>query len=694
MSNKYKKIFAFMIVIMVLHISGLSARGACDQMHFDLRPNMNPEWMPSPGSADIMDITGTLTIDQQVRTGDEIGVFYQGFLCGATCIDRFDGSFLINIFNYNAIINNKGPRIGNALEIRLWDAKKGIELTSGFQVSILSSTVKDASGRLTWKHNDDEPWRVDISYNSLVMVTKVEPNENYADRSQEITITGTNYAAGARVRIGSTELSQVSYINGTTLKATVPARLLPVGTYDVTVIVGERSGTLPNGYKVLPAPVSVTKIEPNENYSDLTREITITGSGFAAGAIVKIGTLELTQVNYINTATLKVTVPAQYLSVGTYDLTVIIGSTSTTVPNGFKVLPSATPRPAKLTPDNGSNEQVVLVWIIGSNLFSGSQVTLGTTPLKVTGYSGDVIIYAEIPAGLSAGSYPITVTTSAGLVGVLPDAYTVRSAPVSVTGVDPNKCFNNQSQEITITGKSFSSESKVTIGSQELTQVSFVNTTTLRAIVPADFLQVGIYDLAVTAGGTTGSLPKGFTIQLGPEERVSLTRGLNLICYPVTVPSSYISYDFLTQYFTPQSLQSLWHYDNQSEQWQVAYWNGQSPAGDIFTINNGDGYLVYSKVHQDLVFPGMNASFETNLYQGINLVSFSVPSASFTSFDLLQEMLDRQVEVVAIQRHEKTSGRWYIAFCQSGKPAGDNFPIYKDESYIIYMKKDKLAFLP
>jgi len=692
-SKNYKHVLIFIIAVILLQIGSLSASGA---NHFVF--GWKAGWMPIPESKDIMIMAGTVVINQQIHVGDEIGVFFQGTLCGMRRIETDSnegGAYGINIYNHNAVEN--GPYEGDVLDIRLWDSKNLKELTTGIQVTISNTEIKNSAGLLIWRWiSSDTPWNVDINYNSLVTITRIEPSENYIDRTQEITITGINFAAGAQVKIGSTSLSQVSYISATTLKATVPANSLSLGTYDLTVIAGGKSGTLPNGFRVVAAPASVTRVDPNENYADRTQEIIITGTGFTAGARVQIGTIELAQVTFVNSTTLKATITAQLLSVGTYDLAVIMESTRVTLTNGFRVLPPATPRITTISPNNRANDQPVPVLIIGSNLFSGSLVKLGSTFLKVTGYSDDInIIYAEVPAGIEAGTYAVTVISPAGLEGVLANAYKVTAAPVSITQVSPNTSYGNLSQEITVTGKNFTTGAKVKIGSTALSQVTFINTTTLKATVPAGLFSVGTYDLVVAVGDTNAALTNGFTIQQGQEEKMSLIRGLNLVGYPVPAPSSYFSYDFLSQYFTPQSLDSLWHYNSQSNQWEITSWNNEGfPSGDRFAIKNGEGYLVYAKTKKDLAFPGVGAIFETNLYKGMNLVTFSPPSVSFTSYDVVQGLVNGQAEIVAIQRYEKTSGRWYITFCQAGQATGDKFLINKDESYLVYMKKDRLAWIP
>lgn len=693
MSKNYKNILIFIIAMMILQIGGLSAWGQTTR-HYNnlvLSPS-DPLWTPGPDSPDIMEISGTLTIDQNVRMGDEVGIFYNGTLCGTDLISRRDGMFNISVFNSKLVKN--GPVAGSVLDVKLWDSVKKEEITSKLQVTILSPEVKNVSNRLIWKLNTPgTPWRMDISYNTLLGITKVEPNQNYADQAKQITITGYNFAAGATVKIGTYQLTSVTFDSATSLRATIPANALSAGTYKITVTVGTMTGTLPNGFTVLAAPVSVTAVTPNNCFINRSQEITITGKNFTAGAQVVIGSTALTSVTYVSSTTLRATVPDNFLSAGTYDVIVTAGGESITLARGFEVMITlATPQIFTLVPTQDYNNKTVSIVIFGSKLFSGSQVKLGSLLLKATGYSDDAIIYAEIPAGTAAGTYPVTVISPTGTEGTF-NSYQVLAAPISVTGVDPNHSANNLSQEITIRGSNFPSGATVKIGAKGLTQVSFINSSTLKATVPSGFLPVGTYNLVVASGENTGTLPNGFTVQPGSEERVSLARGLNLISYPVPVPSSsYSSYDFITQYFTPQSLDSLWHYNSQSGQWEIDSWNN-GPTGK-FMIKNGEGYLVYSKFKQDLVFPGISAPFETNLYKGMNLVSFSPPNGSFTSYDLLQSMVNGPTEVAALQRYENTSGRWYITFFLSGKATGDEFPIKKDESYIVYMKKDKLAWIP
>ncbi|MCL6582930.1 MAG: IPT/TIG domain-containing protein [bacterium] len=517
MPKRWKGILIVLSTILWLQVYQSAVWG----QHFNIE--FKSDALPSFDS--FTDIGGILTINSQTRTGDEVGVFYQGICCGRTTVDRSDGVYVVHVFNFTVLKDNIGPREGDVLEVRIWDAQRKVEIrpgTPGYVVNILDSAVKNASGNLIYKPNQTGKWRVDISYTVQMDVTQVVPNQSYTNQTQEITITGKNFSQGARVTIGTVELSGVTFVNATTLKATVPASL-PEGTYDLTVTVGGVSATLPGGFKVVAKPM---------------------------------------------------------------------------------------PRISRIIPNKAPNDQVTSIVILGSNLMEGSIVKIGTVALGNLVYSGDYMsIDAEVPAGIPAGVYPVKV---------------------------------------------------------------------------------------IGPGGETFELSAGFTVLQGHAETMNLVCGLNFIAYPVAAPKSYMSYDFITNYFSPQTLDSLWYYKNLDDQWVVTYWDSQGlPSGDNFAIENGKGYLLYSKTDGKISFPGLASPFETQLYRGVNLVSFNPPSSfpNYTSYDLIQYMLNRQFKVVAIQRYEKDSGRWQITFGVSGKPMGDNFIISKDESYLVYMREDKSIIL-
>ncbi|MEW5817682.1 MAG: IPT/TIG domain-containing protein, partial [Spirochaetota bacterium] len=519
MPKRCKGIFIIIAAILLLQAYLVSA---CGPKHFDVESNWKIDFLPDISS--FTDIGGILKINGQTRTCDEIGVFYKGICVGRTTVESEEGIYVLHIFNYTAFkdgvwAGDNGPTTSSVLEVRIWDAQSGVEVkpgTQGYTVNILDSAVKNSAGNLIYKPNTSGKWRVDITYTMELDVTQVVPSQSYTGQSQEITITGKNFAQGAKVFIGTTELSSVIFQNSTTLKATVPATI-PEGTYDLTVTVGALSRTLTGVFKVLAK--------------------------------------QATKIN-------------------------------------------------RLIPNRAINDGVTPVTVVGLNLMEGSTVKIGNAKLTNLVYSGDhMTIDGDVPMGIPAGIYTVTV---------------------------------------------------------------------------------------IGPGGETCELARGFTVIQGKQETMNLVPGLNFVAYPSTAPASYKSYDFVSDFFSPQTMDSLWYYKNQDDRWEVTFWDNDGyPSGDNFAIENGKGYLLYSKVNDGPSFPGWGSPFETQLYRGTNVVSFSLPgtSSNYTSYDLIQYMLNQQLKVVAIQKYERESGRWQITFGLSGQPVGDKFSINKDESYVVYMKE-------
>ena len=94
----------------------------------------------------------------------------------------------------------------------------------------------------------------------------------------------------------------------------------------ILIILSVLSGVLGNRPPLLAAPFNalllVTDIEPNEGPNDLDIQITINGSGFAAGAEASLGDTALIDVAWVDETQLTASVPWG-MDAGTYPLTVI-----------------------------------------------------------------------------------------------------------------------------------------------------------------------------------------------------------------------------------------------------------------------------------------------------------------------------------------------------------------------------------
>jgi Domain of unknown function (DUF1929)/IPT/TIG domain/Glyoxal oxidase N-terminus len=77
-------------------------------------------------------------------------------------------------------------------------------------------------------------------------VSSVSPNNGPTSGGTAVTITGTNFAAGATASFGGTAATNVVVVNSTKITATTPAHA--AGAVTVTVTVNGQSGSLANGF--------------------------------------------------------------------------------------------------------------------------------------------------------------------------------------------------------------------------------------------------------------------------------------------------------------------------------------------------------------------------------------------------------------------------------------------------------------
>ena len=89
-------------------------------------------------------------------------------------------------------------------------------------------------------------------------VTSVSPNTGPTAGGTPVTITGTNFAAGATVTFGGTAATNVSVIGTTSITATTPAGTSGAAT--VTVTVSGQSGFLTNGFTYIVEPTAPTNV--------------------------------------------------------------------------------------------------------------------------------------------------------------------------------------------------------------------------------------------------------------------------------------------------------------------------------------------------------------------------------------------------------------------------------------------------
>jgi len=119
-----------------------------------------------------------------------------------------------------------------------------------------------------------------------VTISSIAPTSGPSIGGTPVTVTGTNFSAGATLSIGGAAAQNVTVIDQTTIAATTGPSVS--GTADVIVVSGGQTATLRGGYTYLlvenapPVISSVTArgTRANEpaNFADLDEEITVTAN--------------------------------------------------------------------------------------------------------------------------------------------------------------------------------------------------------------------------------------------------------------------------------------------------------------------------------------------------------------------------------------------------------------------------------
>jgi len=139
-------------------------------------------------------------------------------------------------------------------------------------------------------------------------VTNVTPNSGPTAGGTGVTITGTNFGAGARVDFGGTPATTFNVVNSTTMTATTPAHA--GGAVNVTVTnANGQAGTLLGGFTYIPPP-TVASVAPPSGPAVGGTVVTITGTNFTAGATVSFGGTAATGVIFVDAFTITATTPA------------------------------------------------------------------------------------------------------------------------------------------------------------------------------------------------------------------------------------------------------------------------------------------------------------------------------------------------------------------------------------------------
>ncbi len=279
-------------------------------------------------------------------------------------------------------------------------------------------------------------------------VTSVAPASGPTPGGTGVTITGTNFVAGATVTLGGSAATGVTVASSTTITATTPAHA--AGAVAVVVInLDAQSGTLPSGFTyVAPAP-TVSGVAPVSGPVAGGTPITITGANFVAGATVTLGGSAATGVTVLTSTTMSATTPAH--AAGAVAIVVTNPDTQTgTLPGGFTYNTAPAPTVTSVAPTSGSTAGGTAITVTGTNFAAGATLTLGGTPATGVAVVTGTTITATAPAH-TAGAVAVTVTNADAQSGSLPSGYTyTTSGPAMISFVQVNSAVPSSGSSVAV----------------------------------------------------------------------------------------------------------------------------------------------------------------------------------------------------------------------------------------------------
>jgi hypothetical protein len=337
-------------------------------------------------------------------------------------------------------------------------------------------------------------------------VTAVTPASGSTAGGTAVTITGSNFAAGATVAIGGVAATGVVVVNSKTITATTGASLTGGA---VSVDVSNPGGLTnpPNTLFTYLAPPAVTGVAPTVGPTAGGTAVTITGTNFVVGATVTFGAVAATNVVVASATSITATTPAG--AVGAVDVVVKNPNLLTgTLPGGFTY--AVPPTVTSVAPASGSTIGGTSITITGTGFQAGATVTFGGTAATNVIVVSATSITATTPAHI-AGAVSVLVTNFSGLSNPANSAFAYIAPPI-VTSIAPSSGSTAGGDVVTITGTGFQTTgtTAVSVGGIAATGVVVQNATTMKATTPAH--AVGAVNLVVTnPDGQAVTVTGGFT---------------------------------------------------------------------------------------------------------------------------------------------------------------------------------------
>lgn len=353
---------------------------------------------------------------------------------------------------------------------------------------------------------------------AFVGINSISPSGGPLAGGTRIRILGIGFSVDSKVKIGTRDCTSVTFVSIDEVDCTVPGPNSTTESVDVVLTnPNDTSATLTSGFTYRPAP-TITSVSPALGKSTGGTAITITGTGFVAGA----------QVNFGGSACNNVTVSSatQILCLTTAHAVGIASPTVTNVDSQYATLSNGydyrlAPVITSISPNGGNITGGTTVTVTGTDFLSGITFSLGGSScgsLNLLSSTSFTCVTTAHAAGLVDGVATNSNTMSHTKTGL----FTYRSPP-TVTAISPAVGALAGGTTVTMTGTGFVTGITPKIDGVACGSVNLVSATSLTCVTPGPHTQAKVGISVTNTDTQTASMSNAYDYMDPPAAPSTLT---------------------------------------------------------------------------------------------------------------------------------------------------------------------------
>jgi hypothetical protein len=347
-----------------------------------------------------------------------------------------------------------------------------------------------------------------------------------------LTLTGTGFVAGATVNFGGNPAITPSSATSTQIVATIPAAdITAAGTVNVTVTNPAGGGTSNAQTFTVnnPAPTEISIAPPSANAGGAAFTLTVTGTGFVSGAVVKFNGAAKTTTFISATQVTAAIMAADIATAGTVNVAVTnpapgggtSGNIQFTINNPNVTVTSLSPTSATA---GGTGFTLT---INGSGFASGATVNFGGNPAITPSSVTSTQIVATIPAAdiATGGTANVTVTNPPPGGGISSaQTFTINNPVPTTSSLSPTSAAaGGAGFTLTVNGTGFVAGSIVKFNGVAKATVFVGSTQVTSAITAADIATAGPASVTVTNPAPGGGTSNAQTFTINNPSNLTIT---------------------------------------------------------------------------------------------------------------------------------------------------------------------------